>query len=199
MKFVIGLGNPGKRYEQTRHNIGFDVVSRFADRVGLSDPSRAQLKCLTSVGRYSSGDETIRLLLGKPQDFMNRSGGVVSSLMAFYKVKPADIIIVHDEIALPFGTIRCKRAGGHAGHNGLRDIIQHCGSDFLRLRFGVGPKPEGWDTAKYVLGKWTSKEELLMSQLEDHSCELLEHILQFGIESAMNQYNSEQSQLSNVG
>ena len=190
MKLVVGLGNPGNRYDNTRHNVGFDVISRFAQMFGYSEPSKLQHKCLISSGFRSFDGQTVKILLGKPQNFMNRSGGVISSLMAYYKLNIKDVIVVHDELALPFGLVRCKSSGGHGGHNGLRDIIKHCGDQFLRLRFGVGPKPEGWDTAKYVLAPWTKAEQNSMSELIDYSANILDCILSDGIESAMNRFNS---------
>ena len=190
MKLIVGLGNPGNRYEQTRHNIGFDVVSRFAQNFGLSEPSKLQHKCLISSSTYSSKGHSFKLILGKPQNFMNRSGEVLSSLMAYYKINIKDVIVVHDELALPFGLIRCKKSGGHGGHNGLRDIIKHCGDQFLRLRFGVGPTPQGWDTAKYVLGSWSKDEQSSLDDLIDYSARILDFILSDGIDSAMNRFNS---------
>ena len=190
MKLVVGLGNPGNRYDSTRHNVGFDVISRFAQMFGYSQPNKLQHKCLISSGLYSTNGQTTKVLLGKPQNFMNRSGGVVSSLMAYYKINIKDVIVVHDELSLPFGLVRCKSSGGHGGHNGLRDIIKHCGDQFLRVRFGVGPKPEGWDTAKYVLASWTKSEQSSMNELVDYSANIIDFILSDGIESAMNRFNS---------
>ena len=148
MQLVVGLGNPGRRYASTRHNVGFLVVDRLASRwAGSCD--RKQLGALVDKVRIGSSD----VVLAKPQTFMNLSGQAVASLRGFYKPASVDdILVVHDELDLEFGTVRLKRGGGHGGHNGLRDIQARLGTnDFVRVRVGIGRPPEGWDTADYVL------------------------------------------------
>ena len=185
MKCIVGLGNPGSKYNQTRHNIGFDVVNAAAYKWNLSEPSKKQLGCLLSSGLVGSE----KCLLALPQSYMNRSGQPVASLMGYYKLKPQDIIVVHDEVALDFGVVRCKKNGGHGGHNGLRDIIQHIGKDFIRVRMGVGNKPHGWDLADYVLGKWKVNEREEMDGFIDLGAKVIESILEAGISQSMNQFN----------
>ena len=185
MKCIVGLGNPGNKYNQTRHNIGFDVVSALADKWNLSAPSKKQLGSFVSSGVI----EDEKCILALPQSYMNRSGQPVASLMGYYKIKPQDIIVVHDEVALAFNVVRCKKNGGHGGHNGLRDIIQHIGKDFIRVRMGVGNKPHGWDLADYVLGKWKPDERESMDDFVATGTEVIGSILKVGITQSMNQFN----------
>ncbi|MEM6929250.1 MAG: aminoacyl-tRNA hydrolase, partial [Myxococcota bacterium] len=122
--------------------------------------------------------------------FMNRSGHPAASLRGYYKVDRADVVVVHDEIDLPFGDVRVKVGGGHGGHNGLRDLVAHLGgADFARVRFGVGRPPAGWDVADYVLGKWSSAEQDTLEERVDHAAEVVEAVLADGPRAAMNQFN----------
>ena len=183
MKLIVGLGNPGKKYDGTRHNIGFDVVNTFAGRCGGPSPSKNQYGALIST-QMIGGQKSI---LALPQKYMNLSGQPVASLMGYYKIALEDVIVVHDEVALPFETVRCKKGGGHGGHNGLRDIIKHIGNGFLRVRMGVG-SPIG-DMAAYVLGHFSQKERVTLETFISQGCDALEHILHNGILSAMNTFN----------
>lgn len=185
MRLVVGLGNPGRKYARTRHNAGFLVVERLASRWGL-DVSRKQLGALVGEGRVRD----IPVLLALPQSFMNLSGQPVRGLLDFYKGAPQDVLVVHDEVDLPFGTLRLKSGGGHGGHNGLRDLVRHVGADFGRLRFGVSRPPEGWDTADYVLGAWTADEEARLPDLVDRACDALEATLKDGLLPTMNSFNT---------
>jgi PTH1 family peptidyl-tRNA hydrolase len=143
---VVGLGNPGREYASHRHNVGFLVVEELASRL-RADAFRDKFSAQWTRGACRSGaaggDEQVVLL--QPQTFMNESGRSVQPAAAFFKVEPGNVLVVHDELDLPFGDVRLKMGGGHAGHNGLRSIIQHLGtSDFPRLRFGVGRPPPGF-------------------------------------------------------
>ena len=139
MRFVAGLGNPGSKYENTRHNAGFLVVDELARRWGAS-------LSMDRFGNQSGAGllKSTKTHFAKPQKFMNRSGGPLQSLLSYYDGSVDELVVVHDEVDLPFGTIKIKSGGGHGGHNGLRDIHKHMGSNaYLRVRFGVGRPPEG--------------------------------------------------------
>lgn len=183
---IVGLGNPGRRYERTRHNVGFAAVARLAARWGLAaadERDRFGAKVAEGVVRHR------KVMVVRPQNYMNRSGQPVASLAGYHKLAPTDIIVVHDDMDLPFATIRCKAGGGHGGHNGLRDLICHLGADFDRVRIGIGRPPEGWEGADYVLGRWTEQEEAALPDLLDTACDAIETILSEGIERAMNRFN----------
>ena len=150
IKLIVGLGNPGLQYEKTRHNAGFIFLEHLASFHGCKWSASAQFQGETAD--YSVGKD--RFLLLKPMTFMNRSGSSVGKLMNYYKIKPDEMLVVHDELELPEGVVRLKRDGGHAGHNGLRDIIAHIDSrDFYRLRVGIGRPVHGKSVADYVLSK----------------------------------------------
>ena len=185
MHLVLGLGNPGRQYERTRHNAGFLVVDRLAERNGFTCDKR-QFNALVGKGRAGSADA----VFAKPQAFMNRSGHPASSLRGYYKVAPVDVLVVHDEIDLPFGDVRVKVGGGHGGHNGLRDLVAQFGaSDFARVRFGIGRPPAGWDVSDYVLGRWTPTELVDLEERVDHAAVVVEAVLTDGSRAAMNKYN----------
>jgi PTH1 family peptidyl-tRNA hydrolase len=185
MHLVLGLGNPGRRYEGTRHNAGFLVVDRLAGRwQGACD--RDQLGA--RVGAVAMGGEPV--VLAKPQSFMNRSGAPAASLRAFYKVADEAIVVVHDEIDLPFGTIRVKRGGGHGGHNGLRDLHDRLGTkDYLRVRFGVSRPPKGQSTADHVLSDFAPEEAARLEELVERAADAVELVVQKGVQHAMNTIN----------
>ena len=128
-------------------------------------------------------------MVARPQSFMNRSGQPVHSLMGYFKLEPSDIVVVHDDLDLPFGRVQLKRGGGHGGHNGLRDINKHVGSDYIRVRMGVGRPPEGWDTADYVLGKWNKVEQGEIDHVVDRGADAVEGVLRDGLEATMNVFN----------
>ncbi|MCB9758841.1 MAG: aminoacyl-tRNA hydrolase [Alphaproteobacteria bacterium] len=185
MWFIVGLGNPGRKYEETRHNAGFLVVDRLAERWGISC-DRSQLGALVGDGQVRGE----RAVLAKPQSYMNRSGQPTRSLLGFYKQGTDRLVVVHDEVDLPFGTIRVKRGGGHGGHNGLRDLNTHLpDSGYARVRVGVSRPPEGWDTADYVLGKWSPAQRDGLSDCVDRATDAVEAILTEGLTAAMNTYN----------
>ncbi|MCB9744826.1 MAG: aminoacyl-tRNA hydrolase [Alphaproteobacteria bacterium] len=188
MWLMVGLGNPGRRYEETRHNAGFLVVDRLAERWGVT-VNRDLLGA--RVGDGTVGQE--RVVLAKPQSYMNRSGHPTRSLMGLYKLSSERLVVVHDEVDLPFGTVRVKAGGGHGGHNGLRDLNTHLDDNkYIRVRVGVSRPPEGWDTADYVLGKWSDEEREGLAAAIDLASDAVEAVLAEGPIAAMNQFNIRQ-------
>ena len=185
MKLIVGLGNPGKKYESTRHNIGFDVLRRFAERHGASpgrDKFDGELQECTLPGE--------RVLLLKPQTFMNLSGRSVRQAIDFYKIAVDDLLIVCDDFNLPLGTLRMRRGGSDGGQKGLADTIRHLATEeFARLRIGIGPVPEHWDAADFVLSKFSPAETKLLEQETGRACEAIETWITEGIAAAMNRYN----------
>lgn len=185
MHLVLGLGNPGRRYERTRHNAGFLVVDRLADRHRTA-VDRAQLGAL--VGNVRLGDRPV--VLAKPQSFMNLSGQPAASLRGWYKVTNEQVVVVHDEVDLPFGDVRVKKGGGSGGHNGLKDLVEKLGgADFVRVRVGVGRPPEGWDTADWVLAAFSSAEEEALPEVLDRAVEAVALVVERGLSVAMNETN----------
>ncbi len=184
MHLVIGLGNPGKRYEETRHNVGFLVVDRLAARSGDA-VSTKQFGAL--VGKASVGGDTA--VLAKPQSFMNLSGQPVASLKGYYKANNDQIVVVHDDMDIPFGEVRVKVGGGHGGHNGLRDLSKRIGQDYVRVRVGVSRPPEGWNPADYVLGTWRADERAALDAFVDRTADCVEATVRDGAQSAMNTFN----------
>ncbi len=191
MKLIVGLGNPGKKYERTRHNIGFMVVERMLRMHGLGD-LREKFSALWTKGdaTIDAGRHAIALLL--PQTFMNLSGDSVQPAATFLKVAPADIIVVHDELDLPWRDVRVKVGGGHAGHNGLRSIIARLGTpDFVRVRVGIGRPPPGFkgDVADFVLQDFDASERAELPDVMDRAAAAVERVVAVGAASAMNALN----------
>jgi PTH1 family peptidyl-tRNA hydrolase len=183
---VVGLGNPGERYADTRHNIGFMVAVAAAGRAGIA-LKRQGYQGVYGVGRLA-GEETTLLL---PQTFMNRSGASVAPACQSLGIAPGDLIVIHDEIDLPFGTLRIKTGGGYGGHNGLRSISASMGhGDFTRLRLGVGRPPAGGDVSGYVLSRFAPVERRLLGEYLEAAVEALELLLRRGPSEAMNSYNN---------
>lgn len=186
MNLVVGLGNPGKRYARTRHNIGFGVVARLAERWGFDPGARNQFGCLVGDGLVANA----RVTVAQPQKFMNLSGQPVHSLAGYFKIPAERVLVAHDDMQLPFGAVVCKLGGGHSGHNGLRDIAKHMGPEFVRIRCGVGRPPEGWDPADFVLGKWSADELPAVPGLVDAACDAIETILRDGLDLALQQFDT---------
>jgi PTH1 family peptidyl-tRNA hydrolase len=186
LKVVAGLGNPGPEYIATRHNIGFMVAELFAARNGIALKKKGH-QAIYGVGRC--GNQDLMVLL--PQAFMNRSGSSVGSVVKAQQVKTEDLVVIHDEIDLPFGTLRIKSGGGHGGHNGLRDIRSVLGTgDFFRLRVGVGRPPAGGDVARYVLREFSPTEKKQLDDLLLLAVQALEMLLNEGAQPAMNAFNN---------
>ena len=186
IKLVVGLGNPGKEYERTRHNAGFWLVERFAQANGFVLRKDPKFKAL--VGKNAGG---VWFLL--PQSFMNLSGQPVQMLAGFFKIKPEEVLVVHDELDFEPGTARLKQGGGIAGHNGLKDISQRLAShEYWRLRLGVGKPPAGTEGADYVLQKPPAEERAAIDAAIDKSLALLPQILAGDMQTAMNKLHTEE-------
>jgi len=186
MKLIIGLGNPGKEYAGTRHNIGFHCVSRIAKSCGISFSRKG------SQARFGAGEiKGEGVVLAKPQTFMNLSGKSVKLLGQRYKVALGDILIIHDDLDLPPGKIRISRGGSSGGHKGIESIISELGSrDFLRIRVGIGrPPEEDQDTVDYVLGNFSYDEKTVIEDAISRVAEAILYLMQYGIVAAMNKYN----------
>jgi peptidyl-tRNA hydrolase, PTH1 family len=182
---IAGLGNPGPKYQWTRHNAGFLFLDRLAHLEGLSI-TRKQFGGLTAEWERKGK----RLVLLKPQTFMNLSGRSVMPALQFYKLKPEQLIVVHDEIDLPLGTARLKQGGGHGGQNGLRSIMEQLGrGDFLRLRLGIG-RPLHGEVTNHVLGTFSPSEMEGFAKVLDGALEMLETALDDGVPKAMSLYNN---------
>ena len=183
---ITGLGNPGREYEETRHNIGFQCIDTLAKHHGLSfDPgkkSKARIADGTIAGK--------RVLLAKPQTFMNLSGSSIQGLADFYKIPPERIMIIFDDLDIPPGTLRIRPKGGSGGHKGMTDIIQKLGSqDFPRIRFGIGRPPGKMNPAAYVLRRFDADEQPVIEQTVSRVVNAIEAWLTEGINTAMNRYN----------
>lgn len=185
ISLIVGLGNPGTEYAQTRHNAGFWYVERLAQRYGISLKSESRFHGLTGRGQIEGHD--VRLLL--PSTFMNRSGQAVVPMAKFFQVSPAQLLIAHDELDLASGVIRLKSGGGHGGHNGLRDIVPHLGAEFHRLRIGIGHPGHRDKVTGHVLGKAPVAEQALLDQALDEALRLSDLIMAGNIPQAMNQLN----------
>ena len=183
MILVVGLGNPGARYVETRHNLGFMVVERAVAR-SAGGPFRERFA--GRVAPFSLGGESLLGLL--PQTFMNQSGGSVQPCAAFYKLEPGSVLVVHDELDLPFGELRLKQGGGDAGHRGLGSVTQHLGPDYVRLRVGIGrPPPEFLgDAADFVLQAFAPQERAALDEVLDRSVEAIALFASRGLSAAMN-------------
>lgn len=188
MKAIFGLGNPTREYTATRHNIGFDTVTCISDMLGIPVDVKKH-KGLCGFGHI--GGEKIMLI--QPQTYMNLSGECVRAVMDFYKLEKEDVIIIYDDVALPVGQLRVRARGSAGGHNGIKSIIAHIGGDeFARVRVGVGEKPDGWDLADYVLGRFSKDEEPIIRDALKRAAQACQTIVTDGIESAMNTFNRKQ-------
>ena len=186
MKLIVGLGNPGIEYQFTPHNIGFLAVDRIAEQCGVTIDNR---HCKAQTGRAKIGSEDI--LLAKPETFMNLSGMSVRELVEKYEVTPAsDLIVVYDELDLPFGTLKIRPRGGTAGHNGMESILGALGTDeFMRVRLGIAPDHPVRDGARYVLAQFKKSQYELIDEMLGRTVEAVETILTDGPEAAMNRFN----------
>ncbi|WP_375492780.1 aminoacyl-tRNA hydrolase [uncultured Jatrophihabitans sp.] len=184
-QLLVGLGNPGPRYERTRHNAGFLVLDALAERLGgrfKAHKARADVL----EGRLAG----VPVVLAKPQSFMNDSGGPVVGVARFYKIPVEAITVVHDELDLPYGTLRIKRGGGDGGHNGLRSMTSALSSkEYARVRFGIGRPPGRQDPADYVLREFGSAERKDLGYFLDRAADAVEVLLTAGLETAQNEFN----------
>ena len=186
MYIIAGLGNPTQQYDHTRHNIGFDTITYLADRYHISmNTKKFQAICGTGI------IEGQKVLLLKPQTYMNLSGNSIGEAVNFYKLDPAtEVIVIYDDIALEPGYIRVRKKGSAGGHNGIKDIIAHLGTqEFKRVRVGVGEKPKDYDLAAYVLGHFTPEDRQKVEEAIVQAADAVELMVQDRTDEAMNLYN----------
>lgn len=184
MKLIVGLGNPGQEYHETRHNIGWLVLDELAARWGGGWRQREKAQVL-EVRRQGEA-----LLLVKPQTYMNLSGEAVGPLARFYKVPAADIIVIYDDLDLPTGKLRLRMKGGSGGHRGIESLLRHLdGDSFNRVRLGIGRPPAGWAVPDYVLSRFRPEEQPLLQEALDRAADAVEGILSLGMANAMNRFN----------
>lgn len=192
MKLLVGLGNPGRDYVNTRHNIGFMCLDVLARRHGAAF-DRVQLRALVASATLPAEmgqDGTLKALLVKPQTFMNASGEAVGALASFYKIAPEEIVVVSDDLDLPFGRLRLRLKGSPGGHNGLRSIMERLGTDaYPRLRVGIGRPPGQQAGRDYVLDRFSTEEAAELPLLCTEVADALELSVRAGFEAAMNRYN----------
>ena len=184
---IVGLGNPGAKYAKTRHNVGFWVVDELARRHGFSG-ERSEKRALTQTGSIAGA----RVKLAKPQTFMNRSGESARALVDFYDIPLERLLVIHDDLDTPFGSIRLRKSGGHGGQNGLRSIIQHLGSqDYARLRFGIGRPPGRMSPVDFVLQPFKGDAAIQAGEMVGRAADAVESWLADGIEAAMSRFNGD--------
>ena len=185
MYIIAGLGNPTREYEKTRHNVGFEVIDVLADMLGTTVEEKKFKGC---YGRGIIGGEKVLLL--KPQTFMNLSGESIRAASDFYKVDPEHIIIIYDDISLDVGQLRIRKKGSAGGHNGIKNIIAHLGTqEFPRIKVGVGDKPKKMDLADYVLSRFSKEDRAAMEDAFKEAAKAVEVMITEGMDTAMNQFN----------
>ncbi len=184
---VAGLGNPGSKYEMTRHNLGFMVVDRLAFLVGAGPFKKAGNRPCLELQCNIAGRSVI---LAKPQTYMNKSGIAIQQISHYFKIPPADILVIHDDLDLPLGRLKFARGGGHGGHNGIRSVIEHLGTrDFPRLRGGIGRPRVPMPVDRYVLSSFSPDEISLLAKVIDVAADGIVCFIENGINSAMNRFN----------
>ena len=187
MFLIVGLGNPDKKYEKTRHNIGFDTIDALAEQyhITMNDHKHKAL-CGTGV------IEGVKVLLAKPLTYMNLSGDSVAEIVNFYKLDPeSEMIVIFDDISLAPGNIRVRKKGSAGGHNGIKSIIARCGTqNFMRIKVGVGEKPQGWDLADHVLGRFSTEDRVIVEDAIRDTCSAAVLMMQGDVDAAMNHFNA---------
>jgi peptidyl-tRNA hydrolase, PTH1 family len=193
MRLVVGLGNPGPEYQDHRHNLGFKVVDELRARAGRLQPATPpRAKFGAEIGEVTMAGE--RVLLCKPMEYMNVSGQAVARVAGFWKVPVAEVIVVHDELDLPFGRLKLGAGGGHGGHNGIRSLLADLGdASFARVRVGVGRPTPGHDPANYLLSSFSRAEAKELPDLIGAAADAVEEILKGGLTAAMNKFNQRRS------
>ena len=193
MKLIVGLGNPGRQYEQTRHNVGFIVAAKLA---GLTAASAVKVKFEGELAEANYSGEKLVLLC--PQTYMNASGRSVRKAVDFYKLEMTDILIVCDDLNLPSGRLRIRASGSAGGQNGMKDIIRHLATEsFPRLRIGIGRPPQGWTVTDYVLGKFTKQEQELFESATTRAAQAALSFVSARIDRTMSQFNVDPEQQTN--
>ncbi|MDO4272926.1 MAG: aminoacyl-tRNA hydrolase [Eubacteriales bacterium] len=186
MYLIVGLGNPGRQYEATRHNMGFDTIDYLVEKHRVP---QGGVKFNAMYGKGIIGGE--KVILMKPLSFMNLSGGPVRDMANYFKIDPeTEMIVIYDDIDLDPGQLRIRKQGSAGGHNGIKDIIRQLGTDkFLRIKVGVGAKPKGWDLADHVLSRFTDSDRKLVDETISRAGDAVETIISRGADTAMNEYN----------
>lgn len=190
MFLIVGLGNPGKQYQHTRHNAGFDVLDAIADRYQIEIREKKH-KALCGKGIIGGS----RVVLAKPQTYMNASGESVAELLHYYKLDPEEeMIVIYDDISLPPGSLRIRKKGSAGGHNGIKNIIALTGTqNFLRIKIGVGEKPEGWDLIDHVLGRFCESERTEVEHAIENAVLAVEQMVSGETDAAMNRFNTKKN------
>lgn len=192
-QFIIGLGNPGTKYDKTRHNIGFDILDRFADFWQMSWQENRRFKGYFSEGRAVRNQ---KIYLLKPLTYMNRSGESIRAVMDWYKLEPESLLVVYDDMDLALGRLRIRLSGSAGGHNGIKSAIAHVGGqNFPRLRIGIGKTNPDRETISHVLGKFTPEEKPIVSEAMELAISAIEMGLKEGLEKAMSLYNGRSVEL----
>ena len=186
MYLVVGLGNPGKQYEATRHNMGFDVIDKLVEEYNVPQ-SGVKFNAMYGKGRI----EGQPVILMKPLSYMNLSGGPVRDMANYFKIDPeTEMIVIYDDIDLEPGQLRIRKKGSAGGHNGIKHIIQQLGTQtFVRIKVGVGAKPKGWDLADHVLGRFSTEDRKLVDEAIAKAAKAVDIIISQGTDAAMNEYN----------
>lgn len=186
MYIIVGLGNPERKYENTRHNVGFITIDKIADKYGI-DISENKFKAL--IGKGVIGAE--KVILVKPLTYMNLSGEAVRAVADYFKVdSQTQVCVIYDDTSMEVGKLRIRKKGSAGGHNGIKSIIAHLGSDvFVRVKIGIGEKPKGYDLADYVLGQLTSEDHKLIDETALRVCDAIELLSSDDVDEAMNKYN----------
>lgn len=187
MFVIVGLGNPGKKYENTRHNAGFLMIDALADKYGIAIKEKKH-KALCGTGVI----EGVKVLLVKPETYMNLSGESVGEIMNFYKLDPEeDMLVIYDDISLAPGNIRIRKKGSAGGHNGIKSLIAHLGTqNFMRIKVGVGEKPKDWDLADYVLGHFSEEDKKELKEVTGSVIQAAVLMMQGDADKAMNDFNA---------
>ena len=184
---VAGLGNPGREYKQTRHNVGFMVAEKLAEDLNIK-LAKVQSKAIIGIGKFDQD----KIVIAKPQTFMNLSGQAVKAILNYYKIPITNLIVIHDDLDIPFGTIRIRQQGGYGGQKGMKSIIEQLGTqDFIRIRMGIDRPPGRMDAADYVLQRFSKQEEEQLDGLLSSASKAAQAIIREGIDHAMNQYNGQ--------
>ena len=186
MYLVVGLGNPGRQYESTRHNMGFDTVDYLVEEYKVT---QGGVKFNAMYGKTVIGGE--KVILMKPLSFMNLSGGPVRDMVNYFKIDPeTELIVIYDDIDLDPGQLRIRKQGSAGGHNGIKDIIRQLGTEkFLRIKVGVGAKPKGWDLADYVLGRFSTEDRKIVDEAIAKAGKAVDIMISQGPDAAMNEFN----------
>ena len=186
MYLVVGLGNPGRQYEATRHNMGFDTVDYLVEEYKVP---QGGVKVNAMYGKTVIGGE--KVILMKPLSFMNLSGGPVRDMVNYFKIDPeTELIVIYDDIDLDPGQLRIRKQGSAGGHNGIKDIIRQLGTEkFLRIKVGVGAKPKGWDLADYVLGRFSTEDRKIVDEAIARAGKAVDIMISQGPDAAMNEFN----------